>query len=89
MTGCPGTDYDSYRKFYAFLGAVTTMRNLKKLDAEKLLEITEPEALYEMAREADTALEAYQRWKYGVLETVFGESKFVELRMDKTSLYGK
>lgn len=41
------------------------------------------------ARAADTALEAYQRWKYEVLETVFGESKFVELRMDKTSLYGK
>lgn len=41
-----------------------------------------------IAKTADTALEAYQRWKYEVLETVFGESKFVELKMDKASLYG-
>lgn len=38
---------------------------------------------------ADSALEEYQKWKYEVLESVFGESKFVELKMDKASLYGK
>ncbi|MBI1271887.1 hypothetical protein GC174_15790 [bacterium] len=41
------------------------------------------------AKTADTALEEYQKWKHEALESVFGEPKFVELKMDKASLYRK